>query len=115
MSDVLRFKIDQNILKSALTGADIETIELFQEGEQVSTYRLKRMAAKFMTDDKGAYLPYKQALKVFDNLPAAEYGEGLTQFLQAMTEAAIPKANGTPSKSPSEAPSPEAAASPVGS
>jgi len=112
MTDTLKFVIDQNSIKTILTGDDIETIELFQEGEQVGSYRLKRMAAKFMVDDFGKPIPYKQALKIFGGLKAEEYNEGLIQFIQTMIEVAVPKANGMPSSSPSEAITP--AASPDG-
>jgi len=107
----LYFKIDQNIIKEVLTGADIETIELFQEGEQVSSYRIKNLACKFMLDENGNEIPEKRAKKVFDGMKAEEYTDGLMQFMTAMSEAAIPKANGTPSPSPSEAPSQEPAES----
>ena len=101
----LYFKIDQNIIKDVLTGADIETIELFQEGEQVSSYRIKNLAAKFMTDENGNSIDEKRAKRIFDDMKAEEYTDGLTQFMVAMSDAAVPKANGTPLNSPSEAPS----------
>ena len=111
----LRFVIDQNSIKTILTGDDIETIELFQEGEQVGSYRLKRMAAKFMVDNSGKPIPYKQALKIFGELKAEEYNEGLIQFIKTMVEVAIPKANGTPSSLPLEATFPKPVVSPDGS
>ena len=111
----LKFKIDQNTIKGILTGEDIETIERFQEGESVGTYRIKKMAAKFMIDEQNSPVAYKAALKIFNDLPAEEYSDGLMQFIRAMSDAAIPKASGTPLNSPSEAPSQMQAASPDGS
>ena len=111
----LHFRIDQGSLQSTLNGADIETIERFQEGEQVGTYRIKKMAAKFMVTAAGQPIPYNQALKTFDEMPVEEYNEALIQFVQAMSNAAIPKANGTPLNSPSEAASRNQVASPDGS
>jgi hypothetical protein len=113
--DTLRFVIDQNTIKQTLTGEDIETVELFQEGEQVGTYRLKKMAAKFMVDDAGAPVPYKQAIKIFNQMNAEEYSEGLMQFVQAMVDVALPKGSGMPLNSHSEVTSPKQAASPDGS
>jgi len=111
----LHFVIDQNALAKTLTGKDIETVEMYQEGEQIGSYRIKKIAAKFMVDEAGKPIPEKRALKIFDDMPAEEYGDGLTQFLEAMTEAVIPKASGTPSNSPSEAVTQKPAASPDGS
>lgn len=111
----LHFVIDQNTINKILTGDDIETIERFQEGEQVGTYRVKRMAARFMVDEDKKPIAYNQALKMFNDMPAAEYADGLNQFMQAMADAAIPKASGTPLNSPSEAPIQKQAASPDGS
>lgn len=111
----LYFVIDQNSLKETLTGEDIETIEMFQEGEQIGTYRIKKMAAKFMVDNEGNPISYRNALKIFNSMKAEEYNDGLVQFVQAMTQAAIPKANGMPLNSTSKATSQNQAASPDGS
>ena len=113
--DVLHFKIDQNTISKVLTGLDMETIELFQEGEEMSSYRVKKLAAKFMVTESGEEIPYKRALKIFNDMLVEEYAEGLRQFMVALSDSAVPKANGTPSNSPSEAPTPKPAASPAGS
>jgi len=102
----LHFVISQKDLEpesNVLTGKDIETIEMFQEGEQIGSYRIKKLAAKFMVDKEGKPIPYQRAIRMFDDMQAEEYADGLKQFMEAMNEAAIPKVKGTPSKSPSEA------------
>lgn len=102
----LYFKIDQDDLRPEghkLTGGDIETIERFQEGEQVASYRIKKLAAKFMVTEDGQEIPYLRAISIFDAMETSEYADALIKFIQAVSEAAIPKARGTQSSLPSEA------------
>lgn len=96
----IHYVIDTKTLNQTLTADDIETIELFREGEQVGSYRIKRMAARFMVDENKQPIPYKSALKIYGALTAEEYGEALQKFMEAMAETAIPKESANNSTSP---------------
>lgn len=99
---VIRFHFDNEQRRKRLTWDDMETIELMQEG-QTSARRLKALAARFMVDEQGQFLPNDKALKILGSLTEEEVGDVLTQFVEALNGAAIPKSNGSGSSLPSEA------------
>lgn len=94
MEPKIHFRIDRNTLDQTLTADDLETIELAQEGEQVKSYRIKRMAARFMVDEEGKPLTYKQANAIMGQLTVKELGDALRQFAEVMMETAIPPQTG---------------------
>jgi len=96
---VIRFHFDGN----QATWKDIKIIEKLTNGATASQEDLQMLAAHFMVDEKGAYLPEEKAIKVLDGLKQAEIMETLKQFTDAIQEALIPKANGSGSSLPSEA------------
>ena len=98
----IRFYFDAETRRKRLTWDDLETVELMQEG-RVSIGRLKELAARFMVDEKNEYLPHEKAVKVLGSLVEADIQDVLTQFVAALNEAAVPKASGNGSNSPSEA------------
>lgn len=110
----IRFRFDAEERKKRLTWDDLDTMEMMQEGE-VSSRRIKALAARFMTDDKGQYLPYDKALKVLGSLMEEEIADVLTKFGAAIQEAALPKDSASASNSHSVAPSPTHNPSPDGS
>jgi hypothetical protein len=110
----IRFRFDAEERKKRLTWDDLETIEMLQEGE-LSPRRVKALAARFMTDDKGQYLPYDKALKTLGSLMEEEIQDVLVKFIEAIREAALPKASASGSSSHSVAPSQTPTPSPDGS
>jgi hypothetical protein len=96
---VIRFHFDGN----QASWKDIKTIEKLTNGVTVSQEDLQLLAAHFMVDEKGAYLPEDKAVRVLDGLKQAEIVETLKQFTDAIQEALIPKANGSGLSLPSEA------------
>jgi hypothetical protein len=110
----IRFRFDAEERKKRLTWDDLETIEMLQE-DGLSLRRVKALAARFMTDDKGQYLPYDKALKTLGSLMEEEIADVLAKFIAAIQEAALPKASASVSSSHSAAPSPTSTPSPDGS
>lgn len=111
---VIRFRFDPEERKKRLTWDDLETIEMLQEGE-LSPRRVKALAARFMVDDKGQYIPYDKALKTLGSLMEEEITDVLARFIEAIQEAALPKVSASGSSSHSVAPSPTPTPSPDGS
>lgn len=110
---VIRFRFDAEERRKRLTWDDLDTIEMMQEGE-VSPRRIKTLAARFMVDDKGQYIPHEKALKVLGSLMEEEIADVLAKFSEAIQGAALPKANASESRSRSEASSPILPPSPDG-
>jgi hypothetical protein len=110
----IRFRFDAEERKKRLSWDDLDTMEMIQEGE-ASSRRIKALAARFMTDDKGQYLPYDKALKTLGALMEEEIADVLVKFSEAIQEAALPKANASGSSSHSVAPSQTPTPSPDGS
>jgi hypothetical protein len=94
---VIRFHFDGN----QASWKDIKIIEKLTNGTPVSQEDLQLLAAHFMVDEKGAYLPEDKAVRILDGLKQAEIMETMTQFTDAIQEALIPKASGNVSSLPS--------------
>ena len=107
--DPIRFVINKE--KTGLTWEEYETIELAQEGD-VKMRRLRPLVARFMVDENSQPLPHKQALDILGKLPLDEVQDVFVKFADAMKVSAVPKANGTPLNSPSEAALPASASLP---
>jgi hypothetical protein len=90
-----------NEARKRLTWDDLDTIEMMQEG-QVSTRRIRALAARFMTNEGNEYLPFEQAYKSLGKLTEEEITDVLKKFTEAMKGAAVPNPNGGSSKPPSE-------------
>jgi hypothetical protein len=87
-------------VKKNLTWEDRDTIEAWGEGE-ITSRGLRSLAARFMVNEKNEYLPHRQAMKELGKLTDDEITPVLERFATALQEASVPKANGTPSPSPS--------------
>ena len=87
--------------RKRLTWDDLDTIEMMQEGE-VSTRRLRSLCARYMVDGNNVYLPHAKAMKLLGVLTEEEIQQTIKAFVEAMGQAALPKANGNSSGQPSE-------------
>lgn len=80
---------------------DYEALERAQDGE-VKLYKLRPVLCRFMANEDGSEIPYEEALKITSKLGIKEFKSFIEQFFNAVKERAVPKANGSPLKSPSE-------------
>ena len=87
--------------RKRMSWGDLNTIEMIQDG-QVSSVRLTALAARFMVDEKGAYIPHDRAIRTLENLNQDDIESVLKQFTEAMQAAAVPPTSGNPSPLPSE-------------
>lgn len=97
----ITFLINEQSVNS-MTWEEYETFELAQEGS-VKLSRLRPILARFMLNGEGI-MEHKKAMKVLGELPLGKIKETVNLFMDTLKGSAIPKANGTPSNSPSEAP-----------
>jgi hypothetical protein len=81
---------------------DLKIIGRIQQA-QASPEDIQLLMAHFLVDEKGKYLPEDKAINALDRLKTKEIQEVTTRFLEAMSEASIPKANGNGSNSHLEA------------
>src|SRR5215216_1614869 len=94
----IRFLIDRSTLNKRMSWDDLETIEMMREGES-SPRRLKTLAAHFMADDAGNYLPEDKALKILGSLTGDEISDTLKKFTDALQESAVSPQSGSASNS----------------
>jgi hypothetical protein len=58
--------------------------------------------ARFMVDKNDQYLPEEKAIAILDELSPTDFKNVTTQFMEAVQERIVPKANGSNSTSPQE-------------
>ena len=97
----INFYITENAINEMST-EDYEALERAQDGE-ARLYRLRPVMCHFMVDDDGKPIPYEEALKITKKFKLPEAMSFVQQFFKAVEEKAVPKANGSLSKSPIEA------------
>jgi len=84
-----------------MSAEDYEAFERAQDGE-IKMYRLRPAICRFMVDNNNQSIPYEQALKLSGKMKVGQYKDFIEKFFTTMNEAAIPKVNGSSSKSPTE-------------
>lgn len=88
-----------------MTWEEYETFERAQEGD-VKLYRLRPILARFMLNGNGL-MEHKKAMDILAKLPLGKIKETVNLFMDTLKGSALPKANGTQSNSPLEAPTVE--------
>jgi hypothetical protein len=97
----IRFLFDKEKRRKRLKWKDLKTIEKMGEGK-ASAEKIQLLAARFMADENGQYLPIEQAIEILDDLTEEDIEGVLAKFMEAVQGEAIPKANGSLSNSPSD-------------
>lgn len=84
-----------------MSAEDYEAFERAQDGE-IKMYRLRPAICRFMVNDKNEPIQYEQAMKLSGKMKVGQYKDFIEKFFNTMSEATIPKANGSSSQSPTE-------------
>jgi hypothetical protein len=99
---MVRFQINKSTIAKEISTQEYEALEMAQDGD-AKVYRLRPLVARFMVDDNGLPIPHAQAVRELGKLPLEEFLQDVvTAFTGALMETAIPKANGTQLRQPSE-------------
>lgn len=101
----INFLINEKSVNN-MTWEEYEVFELAQEGD-VKLNRLRPILARFMLNGNNDFMEHDKAMKVLAKLPIGKIKETIEQFMNALKGSVVPKANGTPSPLPSEAPTVE--------
>ncbi len=96
----LQFYITEKAVNE-MSAEDYEAFERAQDGE-IKMYRLRPAICRFMVNDKNEPIPYEQAMKLSGKRKVGQYKDFIESFFKTMNDAAIPKVNGSSSKSPTE-------------
>jgi hypothetical protein len=80
---------------------DYEAFERAQDGD-FKLYRVRPALCRFMVDAANKPVPYEQALKISGKMKISHIKDFLETFFKTIQAAAIPKASGSPSSSPTE-------------
>ena len=97
----INFRISEQSVNE-LTWEEYETFERAQDGN-VKLRDLRPILARFMADDNGAPLEHKKAMAELATLHLGQIKDVVAQFMNALQNQAVPKANGNSSPLPSEA------------
>lgn len=96
----IHFYIGEDSFNS-LSWEEVETFERMTEGN-VKLRGIRPILAKFMVDEKNNLIPREEAMKILGKLSVSKIRETIEAFTEALKTATLPKANGSPLKSPSE-------------
>lgn len=97
----INFYITENAVNE-LEVKDYEALERAEDGD-AKLYRLRPVICHFMVDENNKPIPYEKALKISEKMKLKDAMEFVQKFFEAVKERAVPKANGSLSKSPTEA------------
>ena len=111
----IRFVFSKEARKKRLKWKDLKIIEKLGKREEVPLEKVQTLAARFMADDQGEYLPFEQAMEFFDELTEEEASDALTQFADIIRESALPNVSAGLSEPTLPASSPTPTNSPDGS
>lgn len=96
----IHFLISEKLVND-MSIEDYEAFERAQDGE-IKLYKLRPAICRFMVDEKNIPIPHERALKVTGKMKVPEVRSFIEQFFNTITNATVPKGNGSPSVSPSE-------------
>jgi hypothetical protein len=100
MSEIQFYITEQGV--NDMEAEDYEAFERAQDGD-FKLYRIRPALCRFMVDELNRPIPYEQALKISGKMKIGHVKQFLESFFQTIQGAAVKKANGSPSKSPTEA------------
>ena len=95
------FLVDMRNRRERMTWKYLKIVERMQKGT-ASSEDIQILAAHFMVDKRDEYLPEEKAIKILDDLPQDEIIDAIGKFTDAISNSAVPKANGSNLRSPSE-------------
>lgn len=100
--DKIYFLLDETKMRDRWDWGDDISFERLV-ARTITNEQLRDFAARFVTDEKGNFLPEEKAKKLLDRIKKAEQPQVLTQFAEAIREALVPNLKGSGLHSPSEA------------